>query len=96
MPVTRKEVRLRPLPLRITPRQFERLAEARTRDALAIQEHVRRAIDVYLDLIEKRYDRENERGEARLRADLPLESVPTDKTLSQKVAKRTSRPYSYR
>lgn len=64
MPINRKEVRLRPLPLRITPLQFSRLTEARARDSLAIQEHVRRAIDVYLDLVEKRASRDAERREA--------------------------------
>jgi hypothetical protein len=58
MPVNRKEVRLKTLPLRITPRQFDRLVAARARDALAIQEHVRRGIDFYLDALEKRVARE--------------------------------------
>ena len=58
MPVNRKEVRLKTLPLRITPRQFDRLVAARARDALAIQEHVRRGIDFYLDALEKRVAKE--------------------------------------
>jgi len=48
MPINRKEVRLRPLPLRVTPRQFECLVALRSHDSLSIQEHVRRAIDAYL------------------------------------------------
>lgn len=39
---------LRPLPMRITRLQFERLQSVRARDGLAIQEHVRRALDIYL------------------------------------------------
>ena len=39
---------LRPLPMRITNLQFERLQSVRARDGLAIQEHVRRALDIYL------------------------------------------------
>jgi hypothetical protein len=39
---------LRPLPMRITKLQFERLQNVRARDGLAIQEHVRRALDIYL------------------------------------------------
>ena len=44
---------LRPLPMRVTPRQYERLTQARDRDGLTIQEHVRRALDLYLAGIEK-------------------------------------------
>ncbi len=40
---------LRPLPLRITQRQYDRLVARRAFDQLSIQEHVRRALDVYLD-----------------------------------------------
>jgi hypothetical protein len=39
---------LRPLPMRITEMQFERLNAVRLRDGLGIQEHVRRALDIYL------------------------------------------------
>jgi hypothetical protein len=34
--------------MRITQLQFERLQNVRARDGLAIQEHVRRALDIYL------------------------------------------------
>jgi hypothetical protein len=44
---------LRPLPMRITPRQYERLTQARERDGLTVQEHVRRALDHYLTFVEK-------------------------------------------
>ena len=44
---------LRPLPMRVTMRQFDRLQEARSRDSYPVQEHVRRALDMYLDLIER-------------------------------------------
>lgn len=40
---------LRPLPVRITQRQYLRLVAHRELDQLAIQEHVRRALDLYLD-----------------------------------------------
>ena len=48
---------LRPLPMRITQLQFERLKEARTRDGLSVQEHVRRSLDQYLAKIEREASR---------------------------------------
>ena len=39
---------LRPLPIRITQLQFDRLEAIRNRDGIAMQEHIRRAIDLYL------------------------------------------------
>jgi hypothetical protein len=42
-----------PLPMRVAKVQIVRLVEARTRTGIAIQEHVRRAIDMYLDRIER-------------------------------------------
>ena len=47
----------RPLPMRITHRQYERLQLSRDHDHLAIQEHVRRALDFYLDDLERRQGR---------------------------------------
>jgi len=44
---------LRPLPMRISQLQFERLQSARGRDGLSVQEHVRRALDHYLAKIER-------------------------------------------
>lgn len=44
---------MRPLPMRITQLQFDRLVEARGRDGMAVQEHVRRALDLYLDKVER-------------------------------------------
>jgi hypothetical protein len=44
---------LRPLPLRVATSQYQRLSAARNRTGISIQEHVRRAIDVYLAIIEK-------------------------------------------
>lgn len=44
---------MRPLPMRITQLQFDRLDAARLRDGMAMQEHVRRALDLYLDKIER-------------------------------------------
>lgn len=40
---------LRPLPIRVAQRQYQRLVAHRAVDSLSIQEHVRRAIDEYLD-----------------------------------------------
>jgi hypothetical protein len=82
MPVNRKEVRLRPLPLRITPLQFTRLTEARARDSLAIQEHVRRAIDVYLDQVEK--------------IPPPASSTPTSTPTTRARKASQGRAYAYR
>ena len=42
------------LPMRITQMQRARLEAARDHDHIAIQEHVRRALDKYLDAVEKR------------------------------------------
>jgi len=44
---------LRPLPLRVAHSQYNRLVSARNRTGISIQEHVRRAIDVYLAVMEK-------------------------------------------
>jgi hypothetical protein len=45
---------LRPLPMRITQLQYERLVARRSIDHIAIQEHVRRALDVYLDGLDRK------------------------------------------
>jgi hypothetical protein len=42
-----------PLPMRVAALQKSRLDQARTRTGIAVQEHVRRAIDLYLDVIEQ-------------------------------------------
>lgn len=47
----------RPLPMRITHKQYERLQAARDYDHLSIQEHVRRSLDFYLDFLEKKQGR---------------------------------------
>ena len=52
MTASRKQ-ELRPLPMRITQLQYERLLAARARDGLSIQEHVRRSLDAYLAKIER-------------------------------------------
>ena len=49
---------LRPLPIRITQRQYQRLLAHRKIDALAIQEHIRRALDFYLDDLDEKRPRE--------------------------------------
>lgn len=42
-----------PMPLRVATRQYERLDAARARTGLSIQEHARRALDLYLAVIER-------------------------------------------
>jgi len=44
---------LRPLPLRVADSQYRRLTQARNRTGISVQEHVRRAIELYLAVIEK-------------------------------------------
>jgi len=53
----RKNSPLRPLPMRITELQWTRLLAAREFDDIAIQEHVRRALDMYLDAVDRRRSR---------------------------------------
>jgi hypothetical protein len=47
---------LRPLPIRVTQYQFVKLHALRAHDDLAVQEHVRRAIDGYLDVMLAKYN----------------------------------------
>jgi hypothetical protein len=47
---------LMPLPMRVTRLHIERLREARNRDGLSVQEHVRRALDIYLNKIEREFN----------------------------------------
>jgi hypothetical protein len=58
MPFQQKPSTLRPLPTRVTQRQYDRLMLHRTRDNLSIQEHVRRSLDIYLEQLDKRWERE--------------------------------------
>jgi len=44
---------LQPLALRLSPVQYARLGETRDRTGITIQEHIRRAIDLYLAVVEK-------------------------------------------
>jgi len=44
---------MKPLPLRVATRQYERLCRARDRSGISIQEHIRRSIDIYLASIER-------------------------------------------
>jgi hypothetical protein len=43
---------LTPLPMRVAELQKHRLAQVRSRTGISVQEHVRRAIDLYLDVVE--------------------------------------------
>ena len=49
MPKNPGPTALRPLPIRVTQLQFTRLQALRDYDDLAVQEHIRRAIDEYLE-----------------------------------------------
>ena len=70
MPINPKKTSpLRPLPMRITELQWERLKAARDYDDIAIQEHVRRALDKYLDMLDGRRER-------RAGTPTPLEELP--------------------
>lgn len=40
---------LKPLPLKVSHQQYEKLKQIRALDGLSIQEHIRRAIDIYLE-----------------------------------------------
>ena len=44
---------MKPLPLRVASAQYARLTKARDRTGISIQEHIRRAIDVYLASTER-------------------------------------------
>lgn len=44
---------LKPLPLRVADSQYKRLVGTRNRTGISVQEHIRRAIDLYLAVIEK-------------------------------------------
>jgi hypothetical protein len=48
-PAGRSRMGLRPLPMRISQSSYDRLEQLRTLDDLTIQEHVRRAVDYYLE-----------------------------------------------
>lgn len=51
VPNNRQE--MKPLPLRVASKQYERLCQARDRSGISIQEHIRRSIDIYLVQIER-------------------------------------------
>jgi hypothetical protein len=44
---------MKPLPLRVASKQYERLQRARDRTGISIQEHIRRGIDMYLASTER-------------------------------------------
>lgn len=44
---------LKPLPLRVASSQYTRLTMLRDRTGISVQEHIRRAIDLYLAVTEK-------------------------------------------
>lgn len=48
-----KRRELKPLPLRVAQSQYQRLVNTRNRTGISVQEHIRRAIDLYLAVTEK-------------------------------------------
>lgn len=48
-----KTTPLKPLPMRVTERQYERLKAQRAKDGYTVQELVRRALDYFLDAVEQ-------------------------------------------
>lgn len=54
-PVGRSRQDLHPLPMRVSKLAIPRLEALRKADGVSIQEHVRRAIDEYLERTEARY-----------------------------------------
>lgn len=65
---------LTPLPMRISQLQVERLRAARNRDGLNIQEHVRRALDLYLAKIEREFAKGS--NDAEISPQNPAEAPP--------------------
>ena len=75
--ITPHKSELRPLPMRITQLQFERLKDARGRDGLSVQEHVRRSLDLYLAKIEREATRTPNPGDLAASQDqLPATPSP--------------------
>jgi hypothetical protein len=62
---------LKPLPLRVAQSQYARLTALRDRTGISAQEHIRRAIDLYLAVTEK------EAMELGLTPPLPQREPPT-------------------
>jgi len=74
---------LTPLPMRVTQLQAERLREARNRDGLSVQEHVRRSLDIYLNKIEREYSQK----EISIRQeDLPRPRQPDPEAIAAALA----------
>lgn len=66
-----KPTRLKPMPIRVTPQQHAALNQLRAEDGASAQEHVRRAIDLYLA------KKKRERGGAGEASQMPVERQPT-------------------
>jgi hypothetical protein len=84
----KKTAPLRPLPMRVTPKQFERLHQARERDLISVQEHVRRALDAYLDMLDRKAARERELEET-LPPPVRTDAVPSTPARSRLSSART-------
>lgn len=91
---------LRPLPLRVAQKQYERLDAARARTGLSIQEHARRAMDLYLAVIEReaielglmpeRFP--NVQNPPREAASADTQGVAANRTVDRPSTKSRSRP----
>ena len=67
-----KETKLaQPLPVRLTQRQVDWLQEIKDIDGISIQDHIRRAVDAYLELATRRLRREIDEEEAAAAAGIP-------------------------
>lgn len=49
-----------PMPMRVTKQQQDRLRAAREKDGITLQDHVRRALDMYLDHMDMVYARRDQ------------------------------------
>ena len=67
-----KETKLaQPLPVRLTQRQVDWLQEIKDIDGISIQDHIRRAVDAYLEAAVKKLQRELELEDAVEVAGIP-------------------------
>ena len=105
MPINLKETKLRPLPLRVTPLQRVKLVQLRAKDSLSLQEHIRRAIDMYLEAQDRKAKREASTPSEIIHGAGPIEQayqaptrdipLPAAVTARPKIPERRQRNVSY-
>jgi predicted DNA-binding protein len=61
-PAGKFKLELHPLPTRVSKLAIARLNALRDHDGMTIQEHVRRAVDDYLDRVETKYARQSQKA----------------------------------